>query len=247
MINKILFEKSLPFPHISVSLILSCLIISIPLLISDVLYAYLAANVGLVFPWQYLTSVFAHGPEPPLLIHLFINLLIFIFCVATTEKLLGIWRTFLIIVIVATNLSVIRFETLNFYNGISSFIFCFVPFAAFVLTTELKKSGSLSWKEIFNNLLFLTLIIVFIFYPIYFTFTESFLSERNILHFISVIIGLIFFLIWKKRFAKQIAMGKQSDFLKIKVTIADKISRILAYLITVINFLILLVVLIFFD
>src|SRR5210317_1976410 len=116
MISSILFNKNLPFPHISFSLFLSCIIISIPILINDVLYAFLASDVGLAYPWQYLTSVFAHGPEPPLLIHFIINLLIIIFCVALTEKFLGTCRTFLILIVVSIVLTFIRFETYNFYN-----------------------------------------------------------------------------------------------------------------------------------
>ena len=122
MISKILFSKSLPFSHISFSLFLSCIIISIPILFHKVLYAFLAANAGVAFPWQYLTSVFAHGPEPPLIIHLIINLSIISLFVEPAEKLIGTWRVFVILVVTAIIMTIIRFETLNFYNGISYFI-----------------------------------------------------------------------------------------------------------------------------
>ena len=247
MIKTILLNRKLPFPHISFSLLLSCLIISLPTIFNDVLYAFLGANVGLAFPWQYLTSVFSHGPEPPLMLHLIINLLIIVFCMALVEKLLGTWRTFLIIVFISAILIVIRFETLNFYNGISSFIFTFTPFAFFILIMEFKNGRKLFWKEILNNMLFLTIVVVFIFYPIYFSLIETFFCERNILHFISLMIGLILFLIWKNRFTELIAAIARKNLQKIKTNIADKTGRILAYMITFINFLILLVVLIFFD
>ena len=79
MTNKLLLDKNLHFPHISLSLLLSCLIISIAILFNDVLYAFLGANAGLAYPWQYLTSVFAHGPEPSIFVHLTLNFLLIIF------------------------------------------------------------------------------------------------------------------------------------------------------------------------
>ncbi len=244
MISKILFNKYLPFPHISFSIFLSCIIISIPILFNDVLYAFLAANVGLAFPWQYLTSVFAHGPEPPLLIHLFINLLIIIFCVAITEKLLGAWRVFLLLVVTAFVLTFIRFETYNFYNGISSFIFAFAPFTVMILFKIFRKQV---WGDNYYILTLFVLLAVFILYPIYFSIIDSFLSERNALHLISIIIGVIFFVLWKKRLFSVLTRANEDTFQKGKLTIWDRIGKTLGYLITAINLIVLLVVLIFFD
>ena len=247
MINKILFEKSLPFPHISFSLILSCLIISIPILFNNVLYAFLGANVGLVFPWQYLTSVFAHGPEPPLLIHLFINLLIIIFCVSITEKLLGTWRSFLILVFTATLITLIRFETFNFYNGISTFIFTFAPFALLIWLNDFNNRKKNEWQDYHNIIMLFVLPTIVVIYPIYFSFIDSVLSERNILYFISFIIGAIFLVVWRRRFFATLFKILGNQYEKSETTIWDKLSRIVSYLITGLNFLVLLIVLIYFN
>jgi membrane associated rhomboid family serine protease len=244
---KILYNKNLPFPHISLSLILSSLIISVPILFDDVLYAFLGANVGLAFPWQYLTSVFAHGPELPTIIHLLINLSIIVFCVAITEKLFGAWRVFLILVITISVLTFIRFETYNFYNGISSFIFAFAPFTLVIWLKEFKNQRKQIWSDVYSNLTLFVLFAVFILYPIYFSFLDSIFCERNILHLISTIIGVIFLVLWKKRIFEILTEINKNAVLKGKPIIGDKISRTLIYLITVLNFLVLLIVLIFFD
>ena len=247
MISKNVFNKNLPFPHISLSLLLSCVIISIPILFNNVLYPFLAANVGLAFPWQYLTSVFAHGPEPPLLFHLFINLLIIIFCVAITEKLLGTWRIFLILFVTAFVLTFIRFETYNFYNGISSFIFACAPFTFVVWLKIFKINRKQVWGDIYNILMLFVLFVVFILYPIYFSIIDSFFCDRNALHLISITIGVVFNVLWKKRFFSILTQANEDTFQKGKLTIWDGISRTLGYLITTINLLMLIVVLVFFD
>ena len=246
MISKILFNKNLPFPHISLSLFLSSLIISIPVLINEVLYAFLAANVGLAYPWQYLTSVFAHGPEPPLLIHLLINLLIVIFCVVLTEKLLGTWRTFVIIVFISILVTTIRFETYNFNNGVSYFIFAYAPFAFIIFIQQFKNYRNQFPGNTYNILGLLTLFTIFIFYPIYFSTIDSFFCERNILHLISIIFGMIFLLIWRKRFTNNLKEVIRETIQKKNSNIWDRISRIVGYLITGINLLALMVLLIFF-
>lgn len=247
MIYKILFNNKLPFPHISSSLFLSCLIISVPILLDDVLYAFLGANVGLAFPWQYLTSVFAHGPEPPLLIHLIFNLLIIIICIALTEKLIGSWWVFLIFVLTSVNFTIIRFETLNFYNGISIFIFAFAPFTFFVLLIDYKNNGKEVWVNLFNILALFLLFCISVLYPIYFSIIDSIFCQRNLLLMFSIIIGVIFVVLWRKRILNFLVQLSDNTLPIIKQNIWDKICRILGYVITGVNILSLIVVLIFFG
>jgi len=246
MISSILFNKDFPFPHISFSLFLSCIIISIPILFNDILFAFLAANEGLAYPWQYLTSVFAHGPEPPLIIHFIINLLIIIFCVALTEKLIGTWRTFLLLVVASVVLTFIRFETYNFYNGISYFIFAYLPitFAIFIQLFKYHKKQFLS--DTTSILSLFTIFTAIVLYPLYFSIIESIFCERNIIHLMSIILGLIFLVMWRKKIIINLKEMNQENVQKKKSNIWDKISRILGYSITTINLLALIVLFAFY-
>jgi len=244
--RQIVYNKELPFPHISFSLFLSCLIISIPILFNDVLYAFLASNVGLAYPWQYLTSVFAHGPEPPLLIHFVINLLIIIFCVILSEKLLGTWRTFLILVVTGVVLTFIRFETYNFYNGISYFVFAYIPFAFIIVIQQFKNHRKQFLLDIYTILGLCTIFTAIFFYPLYFSIIESFFCERNFIHFMSIILGLMFLLMWRKKIIKNLKEMNQENVKRMKSNIWDKIGRIMGYSITAINLLALILLYMFF-
>jgi len=246
MISNIFFNKNLTFPHISFALFLSCTIISIPILFNDVLYAFLAANVGLAFPWQYLTSVFAHGPTPPLIIHLIVNLLAITLCVVLTEKLLGTWRVFVILIISVFVITFIRFETQNFENGVSYFVFAFIPFTFVILVRDFKNLGLQNLRNGYSILTLFLLFIVLIISPIYYSTIDAIFSEINLLHVISILIGIIFLLIWKKRFVNNLSELNQGILQKQK-SVFERICRTLGYLITAINLLVLVVVLIFFD
>ena len=210
------------------------------------MYAFLASDVGLAYPWQYLTSVFAHGPEPPLLIHFIINLLIIIFCVALTEKFLGTCRTFLILIVVSIVLTFIRFETYNFYNGISYFVFAYIPFAFIIFIQQYNNHRKQFLSDIYNILGLFTIFTAIILYPLYFSIIESIFCERNFIHFMSIILGLMFLLIWRKKIINYPKEMRQENVQKRKSNIWDKTSWITGYLITIINLLVLIILLAFF-
>ncbi len=239
MINKILFNKNLPIPHLSFSIILSCLIISIPILFNNVLYAFLAANAGLVFPWQFLTSVFAHGPYPPLIIHLTLNLLtIFIFGVLI-ERLLGSSRIFVICLIVMFIISYFRYQTQVYDNGISVITPAFAPIAFFITIREIKRDGSKALSDPFIIMSLFLFLLIWIISPVYVSVVDSFIADINLHFLISTFAGILFLFFWKNEINTKLS---KIDVNKGHISVFDKIARTLGYLITFINLLALIVV-----
>ena len=110
-----------------------------------------------------------------------------------------------------------------------------------------KKHNKKVLSDVYSILTLFVLFAVYILYPIFFSFIDSILCERNMLHFTSIIFGVIFLFFWRKRFSDVLKSVGEDNFQKIKPSIWDRLSRILAYVVTILNLLILLVVLIFFD
>jgi hypothetical protein len=137
----------------------------------------------------------------------------------------------------------VRFNTLNFYNGISYFLFAYIPFSFVIILQEFKNNTKYFLKNIYNELTIFVLIAVFILYPIYFSVIDSIFSEKNLQHLISMILGVVFLSLWEKRFYNSLTGVNQNTLQKRKSSRWDQICRTMGYLITVINFLALLIVL----
>ncbi|MGE5550545.1 MAG: rhomboid family intramembrane serine protease [Bacteroidota bacterium] len=152
-----LYSRLKGFPPVVFLLILSCCVITIPLLIQPKLYEVLGCDTSVrQFFWQYLTSSFAHGapvnPVPPTLPHFLGNALMIALLGAVIERVLGSGR-FLLLTLATLATHTIWKTTAGGGNGASGFCWGYTVFIVPILYWEWRQRR----KEVLRDPLYLGL------------------------------------------------------------------------------------------
>ncbi len=124
MVKKIFLSKGLFFPYISLVLILSCLVVSVPAHNSAPLFAYLVPWESIYQKYQLFTSLFVHGvmegfPGMSFELHLITNLVTIAFFGVFCERILGPSKIFILSLISAFTNIFVRLAQNSFGTGVS--------------------------------------------------------------------------------------------------------------------------------
>ncbi len=238
MFKKIFANSDLPFPHTSLVLILCSLVVSIPIYFDQTLYFSLGANYGLHSPFQIIISRFAHGPNPPLLLHLFVNVLVIAMFGILTERILGTPKTLMLVISAIIVELIIRYSTNRFGNGISGAAWAFSPMGFYfvILSFRMKKLNSL--KDGFIIFSILLLILIWLFITIYTGVKYHWFTGTNIYHSAAVLTGTFYLLLNKNQFEKtaqnligdQISKENTTDRLKFPAIVFNYLFLLFAVL-----------------
>jgi membrane associated rhomboid family serine protease len=156
--------------------------------------------------WQYLTMIFEHGSyDLPPLLHMFANIAVVGFFGVITERLLGIKR-FLILNIITTIVYYIYFYCMNglYVNGGSGIIWAYTSVVLYTVIFLLKNDKSKVIKDFMFYVFILLLTGTWIIITVadYKIHGEVSLGIKS--HFISVLLGFFFVLLWKEYIKKKI-------------------------------------------
>jgi len=197
MIRKIYFNRQLPFPVVSLTLIATCLLVSLSVHFVSEYDAVLNALDPVTYWWQRFTTLFAHGGYwgIPIEVHLTGNLTGILVFSVLCERVLSpkkYWRFFLI----SLYISVLVFYSLEVTgNGISSIVWSFIPITAYILYVLVKRHR--------KNIKLLPVIVItalviwgVIIYPQVY--------GNNNFHNIGVFIGIVFTLMWRREIEENI-------------------------------------------
>lgn len=190
-----------PIPPVTASLALSCLLVSVPLLIWPNLYAFLGWSGPIQgHYWKILTSSFAHGvpgsavvaPLPHLLGNLAIILTFGLLC----ERTLGSGRFFILTSATLLTHTIWKCMTVG-GNGASGTVWGYLVFAVPLLFWDWRdrKGG------VFRDLRFLSLILLFVFALFGVAADLSLrgyglLNTTNQSHALSILTALPFAVVW---------------------------------------------------
>lgn len=157
-LSTLIYPRLKNLPPVSTLLALSCLVVSIPLLVSPTLYAILGFNdVPVNNWWQSLTSSFAHGnprstdiaPLP----HLIGNFLVIVLLGALSERILGSGRFFLLTVATLTTHTLWKIWW-GGGNGASGFCWGYVVIVAPIFLWDWQRRR----KQVFRDPLYLGVV-----------------------------------------------------------------------------------------
>lgn len=200
MLSKLLFKKKLGFPFVSVFLLLSCLLVTLPTYFSLKYYFLFGASATPSYPWQNpITSQLEHGSylgeltgdDIPMLVYLLANVLVILLCGVLTERLLGTSR-FLLLSITAGLVSYLLTVIFRMYeNGASGIAWAYGPFAFIVLVKLFKKDRRRLLKEV---LFYVFIILLFLMWVV-----SSLLAGLSTLlfHLASTAVGAGFLYLWR--------------------------------------------------
>ncbi len=201
MLSRLLYKKNLGFPYVSLFLLLSCLLVSLPTYFSINYYSLFGASDSPAYPWQNpITSQLEHGSYIteltgdgiPLLVHLFGNVMVILFFGVMAERLLGTFR-FLLLSVIAGLVSYLLTITFRMYeNGASGIVWAYGPVAFVILVQLFKKDRRRLLKDI---LFYVSVLLLFLMWIV-----VSFLGGLSTLlfHLASTAVGVIFTWLWRK-------------------------------------------------
>lgn len=197
MIRKIYLNRQLPFPVVSLTLIATCLLVSLSVHFVSEYDAVLNALDPVAYWWQRFTTLFAHGGYwgIPIGVHLTGNLTGILVFSILCERVLSpkkYWRFFLI----SLSISVLAFYSLKVTgNGISSIVWSFIPTTAYTLYVLVKRHR--------KNITLLPVIVIaalvvwgVIIYPQVY--------GNNNFHNLGVLVGVVFTLMWSREIERNI-------------------------------------------
>jgi membrane associated rhomboid family serine protease len=138
------------FPHISFSLMLSSVIISVALFLRPSLYTSLGTNLLMTHWWQLITGRFAHGPQPPVLVHLATNLMVFGLFGVLTERAIRAERLLLLALTAISMELLMRYWMDSWGNGISAVAWAVTPFGLMMAIEGLRRWKSSSGSSYFS-------------------------------------------------------------------------------------------------
>lgn len=222
MFKKLYFNTDLLFPHLSFVLILCSLIVSIPIYFDQTLYFTLGANYGLDYPYQIIISRFAHGPNPPLILHLLANVLVIAMFGILTERILGTSKTALLAVAAIIVELIIRYSTNRYGNGISGVAWSFSPSGFYFLILYYKNQKVNFSKDTFTFISIMLLILIWIVITIYTGLKYHWLTGTNIYHGAAVITGILFLKLNNSKFKENFEQILDSK--PIKISLSKRLS-----------------------
>jgi membrane associated rhomboid family serine protease len=199
---KTMYPRWKDLPPVTMLLALSCLVISIPLLLSQELYAILGYGNELGNDyWKLITSNFAHGnPASTVLAplpHLLGNFFAIILLGALIERVLGSGRFFLLTLATFTTHTVWKALYGN-GNGASGFCWGYVVLAAPILFWESQTRK----KQVFRDPLYVGIVLLSAFMVVGVATVLGILgfelwNGTNQAHVISVLTALPFVFLWR--------------------------------------------------
>lgn len=196
--------KSTP---ISYAFIGFCLLISVPSAFSESYFELFSGELPHEYWWQSFTMVFQHGAvSQPLsiLIHLGLNMFLMVVCGVEVEKMLGL-KKFLILTCSAwAGFIVTQLVSAHWINGSSGVIWAYSPFLILHITRAKLDSSYQMVAERSRGILLIMWVVVTVimgFVPLIFNPNHSLLYTfffGNLFHASGVLVGFIFYLVWKK-------------------------------------------------
>lgn len=202
MIIDLLYRKKLGFPYVSLILIISCMIVSIPTYFKPTLYFVIGGSESTNYLWQNVfTSLFEHGnylveiglfQGLSLTKHLMTNILVIAIFGVISERILGTTK-FLLLTVVAAFCSIItRFFLGSFGNGISGIAWSYAVVVAFIFIQLYKTEGRKIWHDIMHY------VCLFFFFMMWIVISIASEWTTILIHFVASIIGLSFTIFWSK-------------------------------------------------
>lgn len=207
MISDLVFRKKIGIPYISIILITSCLLVSIPTYFSSKYYFVFGGTSTPMYPWQnIITSQFEHGSYHgevmgvgvPLLTHLIGNVLVILIFGSVTERIVGTNKFFIISITAGIGTFILSNIFKLYGNGASGIAWAYGPIMFIILLQLYKKNKRLLIKDfLFYVSIFLLLMMWIII---------SFIGGKStiIFHTISTIIGILFVFLWKDEIANRV-------------------------------------------
>lgn len=201
MVKKVFLSKGLYFPYVSLILIISCLVVSVPAHVNAPLFAYLVPWENVYQKYQLFTSLFVHGVMAgfkgiSFQLHLITNLVTIAFFGVLCERVLGPSKMFILSIISAFTNIFSRLALNSFGTGISGISWAYTPLAFYIFLivyNQEKKKFFLSVASLLGLiLLFLSWIGVT---------AGNFIMgwhTNNFFHLIATLTGVIFLIMWKK-------------------------------------------------
>lgn len=201
MISDLLFRKRLGVPFLSLILILSCLIVSVPTYFSPKLYFVFGGDAHSAYPWQnVLTSQFEHGSffiemkiqqGLPLFLHLFGNLLVIALFGSISERILGTKRFLSVVLMAAITHYIVRVTIKSYGNGISGIAWSFAPVILMTIIILFKNYYS---KKLWNDFTLYAAILLLVLIWIVISIGSEWTT--NLFHLCSTLVGVGFTIIW---------------------------------------------------
>lgn len=205
------------FPIVTVVLLLTCSVITIPTYFNKELWYVFANQSKPFYFWQIFSGNFEHSIFPInsmwmlfdgnyswfLWIHFFGNMSILLIFGMIVERILGPYK-FLLLSIFGLCSHVIFFQIkyygeIHFGSGASGIVYTYIPVALYIIIKHINqgkinlKGDKLFYLVIFN--LILSWIVVTIF---------STWEETNAAHLLATIVGIVFLLLFCKQIDKEI-------------------------------------------
>lgn len=199
LFSKVFRQKGLGFPYVTLCLVLSCLVISIPLFFSSDFYHILGGGQGVNvnFWWQVITTRFSHGRGIPLLPHLLGNVIAFAFFGTVIERLLGSGRFFLLSLATFSVATAWRTIAASYGNGASGICWGYLVFIVPILVWIWQKNKKQVLRDIAYILAIGYALFMLLGIPIL-AWITGVKGNMNFSHMVSLLTALPFFLVWRK-------------------------------------------------
>lgn len=212
MFQAIILQIKRKVPIVSLLLIFSCLISTLPQFFLGENYSYITGQKATLKSFYLFTlSSFTHSPQI-LFNHLIGNLLVFIFFGIVTEIIIGSRRFALISLITFLATTTINYlhSTNNYLgHGASGIIWGYHIFFLYILIILFEYLG----KEIFKDRYILIAIFLCLFDIIGIPILEVFIMEKGFfanfgqtLHLVSMVVVVPFVLMWRKEIEENVKM-----------------------------------------
>lgn len=194
------------FPIVSIILIITCTIVTIPTCFENELYHIFVMQSKPYFFWQIFSGIFEHSIFPSWFIwpHFLGNMSIVILLGILIERLIGS-NKMLVLTVLAAISNVLFFQMrykgqFNQGSGASGIVYAYAPIALYILIKYIKES-KYNYKK---DILFYILAAEFIFIWVFITAKSSW-SGTNIYHFIATIVGVLFLISFKKQIDQELS------------------------------------------
>ncbi len=230
MVKKIFLSRGLCFPYISLILIISCLIVSIPAHYNAPLYSYLVPWNSVYQNYQLFTSQFVHGNMigfggMSFELHLFTNIITIVFFGAFCERILGSSKILILSVISVFANIFTRLMISSFGTGISGVSWSYIPLAVYI-SFKIYKYEKEKFFLSAINLLMLVLFALALFGVTIGNFIMGW-NTNNLFHLVATLLGFVFLIIWKKDIDcifNYMIINQTEKVTLYKLTILDKLS-----------------------
>lgn len=224
MLEEIYYKKKLGTPYITILLILTCTIVSIPTYFNNDLYEVFASHGKVIYWWQYFTGNFEHNITPKYFFwaHYLGNMFVIGLNGYLIERVVGSSKM-LILTLVALAVACIDFRI--FFSdpnctgaGASGIAWAYLPISFYILMLCISKEK----RKILKSPLMYVLVVGFIFAWGFVTIMSSW-EETNQAHVIATVVGLVMLIIWRNGIKKRLNELFENESMKLEVHKSDKL------------------------